>query len=221
MRNAFTFDNESRSKSRPKSPSTRVIVALALAASTLGAAPPAAAGQNQPGAPVQIILAPGVVPRAGMQVYGTDECTYLFDGVYWQPQRICRQFPDPGNAQVFDLYDRYTREPLAQIDLREAGWVRERKASGPAANYWFKVPLRDVLTHGQVGPNNTWVLLDDGRWYKQLDLQREADMRYQRELMARMTPEAREQYIALRARLAESEHRMKMFALGAVLVPRY
>jgi hypothetical protein len=197
---------------------THAIAAIALAVlGTSGAgATPAAAGQWAPAQPVQVHLAPGVVPRAGMSAYGTDNCTYRFDGVLWQPERLCRHFPDPGNSQVFDLFDRVTHELLARMDLSEPGWVKERKASGPAANVWFKVPLDDLLTHGQIGPNNTFVLLADGRWHKQLDLQNAAKLQQQREALARMTPAQAEAYLALLARLAESDRRMTMYALGAI-----
>jgi hypothetical protein len=209
--------------SRPARVAAHAIAALTMAGvlGSWGAAGTlAATGQDLQAGPVHVLLAQGVVPSAGMSAYGTDNCTYRFDGAVWQPEQICRHFPDPRNGYVFDLYDRTTGEPLARLDLSEPGWVKERKASGPAADLWFKVPLNDLLTHGRVGPNNTFVLLGDGRWYKQLDLQEAAKLQRQRELMDRMTPEQAEQYAALQARWAEADHRMKMFALGAILVAR-
>jgi hypothetical protein len=60
------------------------------------------------------------------------------------------------------------------------------------------------------------VLLADGRWHKQLDLQNAAKLQQQREVLARMTPAQAEAYLALLARLAESDRRMTMYALSAI-----
>ena len=73
--------------------------------------------------------------------------------------------------------------------------------------------MRDLRTHGMVGPNNTFVLLE-GRWIKQLDLRDAYERRRQREIMARMTPEQAQNYAALLARMAEANDNLAKIALG-------
>ena len=97
------------------------------------------------------------------ETWGDDGCLYVLSGSVWWNSMWCREFPDDGDANVWDLYNAQ-RIPVYRFTYDDSGWIQMYQHQSQLT---YVVPNRNSVFSAMAAVGDfskVRVLWPDDRW---------------------------------------------------------